>query len=432
MNKLLLSKILSSPRPTNLNRIRLQAEQRLQTLDYIKYTDICSDDINKFDAEKIKIANFKPEVYESKLTISESNESRLVFINGYFDQKNSNLTKIPSCIIAGSIIANNQLLRNDICIPDKNSRHGFIYDINTARFNDGAIIIVPNGVSFNRPIHVLFLNSQYDDDAVITFPRLRVVLGQNSSISLIEDYRGYGQYFAYASTEIFLNKNSKLNHERIQRESYSSIHISSLTSVIDTNSNYCCTNINLGGKSNHSEISTIMAQAGSQAELYGLAMVKDNQISTIRYNIEHQVDKCTTNQLYKIVANDSASSAFDGVIDIQNDVKNASARQYCKGIMLSPNAKINTKPRLQINTDDVQCVHAATIGQLDQEMLFYLQSRGLDIQLARNILVRAFIASIIDNIVTNSLKYDLHKIAVNYTHVPQNEIYYEHQGNKII
>jgi Fe-S cluster assembly protein SufD len=235
-------------------------------------------------------------------------------------------------------------------------------------------------------------------------PRTLVVAETGSSITLIEEYIGTGEYFTNAVTEIFVQGNSRVNHTRLQQESDASYHIGKTAVAQERDSHYTLNEINLGAKlSRHNPE---VWQQGEQTEtnLNGLTVATGEQISDTHSIIALSKPHGTTNQLHKCIVGDRAHTVFNGKVFVPKEAQLTDATQLNRNLMLSPKARIDTKPELQITADNVKCAHGATVSQLEAEEIFYLRSRGLSQADANQLLIDAFATEIIDRLPLESLR----------------------------
>jgi Fe-S cluster assembly protein SufD len=237
------------------------------------------------------------------------------------------------------------------------------------------------------------------------------VLEQRSSATLVEEYRhiasGDAIYFNNAVTEIWLGESAKLDCTRIQDEAITAIHIGKTAVSQSQHSIYTGNSIELGSKlSRHNwEI----FQIGAQTETYlnGLTMVNGEQESDTHSTISLTKPHGITNQLHKCIVDDRAHAIFNGKVFVPQAAQQTNAGQLNRNLLLSAKARIDTKPQLEITADNVKCSHGATVSQLEDDEIFYLQSRGLDIETAKILLINAFAVEIVDRIPVASVRKQL-------------------------
>jgi Fe-S cluster assembly protein SufD len=334
--------------------------------------------------------------------LSETENSRLVFINGIYNDELSNLAGLPQGIYVGN-------LPN---LPDNYDAAKYFAQqpgtdaftaLNTAGGDAIAVVWVAKKVVVDIPIHLLFITDAETKSSFVQ-PRTLVVAETGSNVSLIEEYIGTGEYFANAVTEVFVQTNARVNHTRLQQESETSYHIGKTAVAQDRNSHYTLNEINLGAKlcRHNPEVS----QQGEQTEtnLNGLTVATEEQVFDTHSVIALSKPHGTTNQLHKCIVGDRAHTVFNGKVFVPKEAQLTDATQLNRNLMLSPKARVDTKPELQITADNVKCAHGATVSQLEAEEIFYLRSRGLSENDANQLLIDAFAGEIIDRLPLPSLR----------------------------
>jgi Fe-S cluster assembly protein SufD len=334
--------------------------------------------------------------------ISDTENSRLVFVNGIYNDELSNVVQLPQGIYVGSL--NNLPDNYDAAqyFAQQSGADAFTA-LNTAGGDDVAVVWVNKNVAVDTPLHLIFITNS-EQETSFTLPRTLVVAETGSSITLIEEYIGTGEYFTNAVTEIFVQGNSRVNHTRLQQESDASYHIGKTAVAQERDSHYTLNEINLGAKlCRHNPE---MWQQGEQTEtnLNGLTVATGEQTSDTHSIIALSKPSGTTNQLHKCIIGDRAHTVFNGKVFVTKEAQLTDATQLNRNLMLSPKARVDTKPELQITADNVKCAHGATVSQLEAEEIFYLRSRGLSQDDANQLLIDAFAAEIIDRLTLESLR----------------------------
>ena len=411
----LLEGFLTLHAPETWPGLRRQAEVALsaQTLpstgqEAWKYTDLTA----------LKALSLIPGVRRSvditPMILPEARGSRLVFVNGQFDSHHSNVTNLPAGVRFLNLACAPELAHELGTLAQPGTLDVFA-DLNSARFQDGALVVVPKGVKVVEPLHIIYISDQEGEAATSSLPRTFVVLEKGASLTLVEEYRGRGQYFTSAVTEVIVRQDAVLSHERIQRESPEAFHFSHLAAKVERRGHYTCRTISFGARLSRSTPHVVMAEEGAELHLEGLALLGDSQVADTHSFIDHRVPHCTSRQAHKTIADDGSRVVFNGMIYVRPDAQGTDAQQQCRGLLLSDKARIDTKPQLEIYADDVKCAHGAAIGQLDPEGLFYLESRGLRPELARNLLTYAFAADLLARIPVPSLKRQLRQTVLDRT-----------------
>ena len=289
---------------------------------------------------------------------------------------------------------------------------------NTALLQDAATIIVPRNVALVAPVHLLFIAMQKEG---VSMPRCLVIAGQGSAVTVIEDYVVLVQpscqeeaYFTNAVTEIALEDNARVDHIRIQREGSKAFHIANCAVSVGRSSNYQSVSVALGAQISRYNLDLSLAE-GAECAVDGLALIAANQLADTHTCIDHAQPRGVSRQLHKCIVGGSAHAVFNGKVMVRRGAKRTDSVQSNRNLLLTGRAHVDTKPQLEIFADDVKCAHGATIGQLDDEEVFYLKSRGLSDSAARSLLIYAFGAEIIERISVASLKHRLSQSVLEQT-----------------
>jgi Fe-S cluster assembly protein SufD len=279
--------------------------------------------------------------------------------------------------------------------------------LNTAFLGEAAVVRVAPGAVIEDPIHLVCITTS-SADPVVSHPRALIVAGENAKCTVTETYVGSGAYLNNAVTEIVVGAGASVDHYKVQLESPNAFHIATLQTDLGRNAQYSTTCISLGGSLVRNNSNVRLAE-GSEATLNGLYLVKGAQHVDNQLTVDHAEPNASSHELYKGILDGSASAAFNGKILVRKDAQNTDAKQTNKNLLLSDDAVVNTKPELQILADDVKCTHGATIGQLDAEAGFYLQSRGIGKEDARSMLTYAFAQDVIDRVKVPALRNSLER-----------------------
>jgi Fe-S cluster assembly protein SufD len=334
--------------------------------------------------------------------LPETENSRLVFINGIYNDELSNLAGLPQGIYVGNL--NN--LPNDYdaakYFAQQPGADAFTA-LNTAGGDDVAVVWINKNTVVETPIHLIFITNS-EQETSFTQPRTLVVAETGSCMTLMEEYVGTGEYFTNAVTEIFVQGNSRVHHTRLQQESETSYHIGKTAVAQERDSHYTINEINLGAKLCRHNPEVWQQAEQTETNLNGLTVATGEQISDTHSIIALSYPHGTTNQLHKCIVGDRAHAVFNGKVFVTKEAQLTDATQLNRNLMLSPKARIDTKPELQITADNVKCAHGATVSQLEAEEIFYLRSRGLSEDDANQLLIDAFAAEIIDRLPLESLR----------------------------
>jgi Fe-S cluster assembly protein SufD len=350
---------------------------------------------------------------------------RLVFVNGRFEAA---LSQTPLSRAKSKLIQLDTF--GKACEPELKRwlaqyasylDHAFIA-LNTAFLNDGAFIHIPAGFEAQEPIHIVFL-STHRGEPTVSHPRLLIVAEPGARATILESYAGPEdvKYFTNAVTEIVVQNQAAIDHYKIQREGRQAFHVATLQAFLGRAANFRTHMIGLGGALVRNEINAVAADEGSECTLNGLYLANGSQHMDNRTFIDHAKPNCTSHELYKGVLDGQARGVFNGKIRVAQDAQKTDAKQTNKTLLLSDDAQINTKPQLEIYADDVKCTHGATVGQLSDEALFYLRSRGIGLDAARGLLTFAFANDIISRIQVEPVRESLEDMLLTRQHLPRHE-----------
>ncbi|HEY2973758.1 MAG TPA: Fe-S cluster assembly protein SufD [Pyrinomonadaceae bacterium] len=349
----------------------------------------------------------------ANFSVVEAQDSQLVFVNGRLRNDLSRLTGLPEEVVAldlSEALADAQyseIARTHLARHADYITNGFTA-LNTAFVHHGAFVYIPKGVTVKVPLHLLLISNSSDTNEV-TFPRLLVIAEENSSATLIESYVGTAEatYFTNAVVEIVLADGARLEHYKVQRESAGAFHVATTAADLGANSSYDATTITFGAQLSRHDINVTMDHEGAECWVDGLYLVTASQHTDTHSVIDHRKPHCTSHQLYKGILDGKSRAVFNGKIFVRHDAQKTDAMQTNKNLLLSNEARVDTKPQLEILADDVKCAHGAAVGQIDEDELFYLSTRGIHYDLARNLLTYGFAEEVIGKIKLDSIRAQL-------------------------
>ncbi|HEX9983620.1 MAG TPA: Fe-S cluster assembly protein SufD [Thermoanaerobaculia bacterium] len=267
--------------------------------------------------------------------------------------------------------------------------------LNAAQMQDGARIRVPDNLVSDGFIHLLFVGS---GDGIWSHPRNVIDVGRNAQVRIVETFVGTGSYFTNAVTEIFAGEGSVVDHTKVTCEGEAATHVGSVHVRQERASSVTLRSISVGGALIRSDVYAALTGEGASVVLDGLFAGAGRQHIDNHTVIDHVSPHCDSLELYKGILDDEARGVFDGRIIVRPHASKTASKQSNHNLLLSGTAIVDSKPTLEIHNDDVKCNHGSTIGQLDEEALFYLRSRGIGEAEARNLLVYAFAGEIVDRI----------------------------------
>lgn len=334
--------------------------------------------------------------------------ARLVFIDGRFSAELSAAGPLLAGVRAGSLAralrSDPDLLEPHLARYARPADHAFVA-LNTAFIEDGGFVRVPRGVVLDAPVHMIFV-SKAAVEPTVRSPRNLVIAEESSSVTVVESYvrSGDALYFTNAVTEVVVGENAKVEHVKLQRESERAFHVAVLEARVGRSGTFASHSISLGGSLARTDIDVELVDEGADCTLNGLFMATGRQHVDHHTTIDHAMPRGTSRELYKGILDGSARGVFDGKIIVRPDATKTDARQTNRNLLLSEDSLIDTKPQLEILNDDVKCSHAATIGRLDEDALFYLRSRGIDRESARAMMTKAFASDVVAGIQLGSIR----------------------------
>ena len=327
---------------------------------------------------------------------------RLVFVNGFFSAKLSSIKPVSSGVRIENLSA---ALAKDSTLIEKHlgkyahTANNTFAALNQAFFTDGAFIFVPAGVEVAEPVQLIYISSAKQNGEVI-LPRNLIIAEANSKLTVLESYISTGNvaYFTNAVTEILAGDSAVVEHIKLQDEAADAFHIATIAGEFGRASNVTVHSFALGAKLSRTNIRTKLAGEGLECILNGLYLTKDEQLADHHMIVEHAQPHCASHEYFNGILDDKSKGVFHGRILVREIAQKTDAKQTNKNLLLSDDATADTKPQLEIYADDVKCTHGATIGQLNDESIFYLRSRGIGTDTARQMLIHAFAGEIIERI----------------------------------
>ena len=358
-----------------------------------------------------------------RFTFARLKGSRLVFVNGHYAPELSAIAAQQDGIQISSLAA---ALAGDTALLEKHlTRHARTDDnafaaLNTAFFTDGAFIHVPAGQRVAEPVNLLFISTSKDAGAT-SHPRNLIVAEKSSAVTVVESYVSIvdAPSFTNAVTEIVAGENASIEHCKFQDESLEAFHLATVQLRCARRANVIAHSIALGAKLSRNNINTTLAGEGVECVLNGLYLTKGEQLADHHMVVDHAQPHCNSHEYYNGILEDRSKGVFHGRILVRPGAQKTDAKQTNKNLLLSDDATADTKPQLEIYADDVKCTHGATIGQLNDESIFYLRARGLGLETARRMLIHAFAGEIIDRVRNEAVREELDKLV--WDRLEQNE-----------
>lgn len=345
---------------------------------------------------------------------------RLVFINGLFAQNLSLVpTNTPKFILASlhdAIDKYYEYLQPYLNEPVNNNPFA---KLNTACMKEGTFIFVPKNFIVDRPIHILNINSN-TGESYLNNVRNIIVAEPGARVTILEEHLSTenSTFLTNTMTHLHADVDSNIHYTKIQKQASESFHMGNIEVHQKKDSNVEIHHLILGAKMGREDITCDLDETGAAVTLQGLYLPLNRQHIDVHSYINHNASHTTSEELYKgIIANESPA-VFNGKIRVAKNIKQVIANLQNKNLLISPESEVNTKPELEIYSDDVKCRHGATVGQLDRQMLFYLQSRGIALETAYRMLLTAFIS---DNLATLPHPHTAEQIKNLVTHYCEEE-----------
>jgi Fe-S cluster assembly protein SufD len=340
--------------------------------------------------------------------------NRLVFVNGFFSAKLSSLKSVPGGVrienLSAALAKDSALIEKHLGKYAQTANNSFAA-LNQAFFSDGAFIFVPKGVAIAEPVQLIYISSAKNSGETI-LPRNLIIAEANSKLTVVESYLSTANtgYFTNAVTEILAGDNASFEHIKLQDEANAAFHIATIAGEFGRASKVTIHSFALGAKLSRTNIRTKLAGEGLECILNGLYLTRDEQLADHHMIVEHAQPHCASHEYFNGILDDKSKGVFHGRIYVHQIAQKTDAKQTNKNLLLSDDATADTKPQLEIYADDVKCTHGATIGQLNNESIFYLRARGIGEDTARRMLIHAFAGEIVERVKCAPVREKLDKL----------------------
>lgn len=377
-------------------------------LEEWKYTNISS----LFDKE-YQFANDAPAVQLSDIDAirlaGHEQANELVFVNGRFIPGLSAIRSAESQLVILTLEdalkgKYQELVKTHLGQSSAYLKDG-IHALNTSFIQDGLFLLIPKGQQLTEPVYIYHIADARQQNT-LSQPRSLIFVEENAKLQLTETYTtlGTAESFTNEVLEVVVKENAFVEYYKIQHDGLNASQVGS-THIHQIGRSYVHTVvISLNGGVIRNNLNLVLDAAGNETHLYGLYLLKGNSHVDNHTLVDNKQPNCFSNQLYKGIADDTSTGVFSGRIIVQPDAQKTNAYQSNKNIILSDKATINTKPQLEIFADDVKCSHGCTVGQLDEEALFYLRARGIPKEAAEVLLLEAYAADILVQIKPEPLR----------------------------
>ncbi len=412
---------LNGAKATPFHEIRLDALQKFKLLGFPgrkdeewKYTNVSPLLKHRFDQLAPGGAVTKEMVDQTAFRAAGKN--LVVLVNGKYAPELSSYRAEAGLIVeslAGSREKHADLLEKHLARYARYDQETFTA-LNTAFADDGVFIYLPENTVVEQPLYILYL-SRGDQEGFFANPRNLIIAGQNSRMKIVESFHSLGEqtYFNNVVTEIFVDAHARIDLVRFQNESVNAFHIYNLQAKQKAESYFSQVNIDIGGGLVRNNLNVELDGQRCEGHLIGFYMGAGTQHIDNHTLIDHARANCESNELYKGILAGKAQGVFNGKIYVHREAQKTNAYQDNKALLLSDDAVINTKPQLEIFADDVRCSHGATVGQLDEEAVFYLRARGIPEQKAQSILQYAFASDVFQYIPIEELQQEIDEIILD-------------------
>ncbi len=341
-----------------------------------------------------------------------------VFVDGHFAPELSELGDLPAGVTAGSLAAAMSEQPEAVeralgSLARSEAPEEAFVALNTAYIRDGLFVAADRGAVMERPIQALFLST--GDAAGASYPRNLILAGENSQVTVIETYAtlGEGAHLTCAVTEALCEPASVVDHYKVQKEGRQAFHVAALYVRQDKDSSFDSHSVQHGGALVRNDWVADLAGEGVNCTLNGLYVIAGDQHVDNQMRVEHAAPNGFSFELYKGILEEEAESVFNGRIFVHEGAQKTDAVQSNQNLLLSRKAQAHSNPQLEIFADDVRCTHGSTVGQLDEEAVFYLRSRGIGEEAAKSILTYAFAADIVERIKPQAVREDLEAFLFN-------------------
>ncbi len=347
-----------------------------------------------------------------KFTFADLPANRLVFVNGHYVPDVSTPLGGPIRIqsLAMALAEDSSLIEKHFGQYAQTENNAFTA-LNTAFFQDGAFIHVPAGKVLEQAIHLLFISTAHET-GLSSNPRNLILAENGSHLTVMESYVSTADapYFTNAVTEMVVGEGAVVEHCKFQDENPSAFHMAAVHAHLGRRSNFISHSIAVGAKLSRNNIRTALAGEGLECILNGLYLTQGDQLADHHMVVEHAQPHCNSHEYYNGILDGRSKGVFHGRILVRQAAQKTDAKQTNKNLLLSEDATADTKPQLEIYADDVKCTHGATVGQLNDESIFYLRARGIGEETARRMLIHAFAAEIIERVRYAPAREELDKI----------------------
>jgi Fe-S cluster assembly protein SufD len=334
-----------------------------------------------------------------------------VYVNGRFAPELSSVGAAPKGVAIGGLAT--ALQRQPEIVRQHLGRHAAVEGnpftaLNAGFIADGAFVHVPRNAALEQPVQLIFVSTG-DQAAAVTHPRNLIVVDEGAQASVIEQYVGIGSHPSWTNvvTELVIGENAVVNAYRIQREREDAFHTATTESWQGRSSVLTSATLAFGSRLSRHDINARLEGDGAECTLNGLSLLRGQQHVDHHTTLEHARPHCPSWEVFNGVFDDRSRGVFTGRIIVRPGAQRTDSKQTNNNLLLSEEARADSQPQLEIYADDVKCTHGATLGPIDPNALFYLRSRGLGVEVARNLLTYGFGAEILNSVADETLRAQL-------------------------
>ncbi len=380
-----------------------------------KYTRLQALEKDTYYPAPIRQASISDEEWK-KLPLASLDANKLLFVDGHFNRILSDIDSLPPGVLINELssLFNRKTDRPPPMFQNTRQAPNVVHALNNAFVFDGATINILADVQLVKPIHLQYISTAEDKSA--SYTHNTIIMGPNSHAHVVESHVVLGEqsYTNNIQTHIQLGAGAQLEHHKLQLEGQAGIHLSVTQVEQDQASHYQNHLFAFGSQLMRNELKLNLNGEQASCLLNGLFLAQGKQHLDMQTQIDHRAPACTSRETYRGIADDNGHGVFDGKVKVHPDAQLSDAKVTSNNLLLSRGAEIDTKPQLEIFADDVKCSHGATIGQLDEDVLFYLRSRGIDEATSRNLMLFAFASQIIQQCPLEPLKKATHELLLKH------------------
>lgn len=331
----------------------------------------------------------------------------ITFVDGYFRADLSDFEGLGSeaeCIVLGAgLAAAPDWLKDTFgqAFPDTEDT---LSELNTAFLTGGIAIAVPAGKKIAKPVELVYANTGTEPETLNT--RCLVHVGEGAEVTILDSHmgKGDGRYVANTWTEVFIAAGGRAHHIKVQAEGPEAVHLANLHAVVGADAEFRAFCLNVGSQATRNQIQVRLEGEGGDTSIASAYVLSQRQHCDTALLVDHAVANCTSNELFKCVMDDRSRGIFQGKIIVRRDAQHTDGMQMSQALLLSETAEFDAKPELEIFADDVRCTHGATSGELDEDLMFYLRSRGIPADQAKSLLIGAFVGEAIEDIESEEIR----------------------------